>query len=107
MVCFEQFVRPALLKKMGHTYLFRPQVEAVLVDDVKTKKDLRFFIRVRLGFREGVLCATTTGDQGSGILKSMIQANGLMVVPEDKKEIKAGEKITVQVLDRTFELESH
>jgi molybdopterin molybdotransferase len=107
MVCFEQFVRPALLKKMGHTHLFRPQIEAVLVDDVKTKKDLRFFIRVRLGFREGVLCATTTGDQGSGILKSMIQANGLMVVTEDKKEIKAGEKVSVQVLDHTFELGSH
>ncbi|WAC07480.1 MAG: molybdopterin molybdotransferase MoeA [Thermodesulfobacteriota bacterium] len=107
MVCFEQFVRPALLKKMGHTHLFRSQIEAVLVDDVKTKKDLRFFIRVRLGFREGVLCATTTGDQGSGILKSMIQANGLMVVTEDKKEIKAGEKVRVQVLDHIFELENH
>jgi len=107
MVCFEQFVRPALLKKMGHKHLFRPQVEAVLVDDVKTKKDLRFFIRVRLGFREGVLCATTTGEQGSGILKSMVQANGLMVVTEDKNEIKAGEKVSVQVLDRTFALGSH
>ncbi|HPD60496.1 MAG TPA: molybdopterin molybdotransferase MoeA [Thermodesulfobacteriota bacterium] len=107
MVCFEQFVRPALLKKMGHTHLFRPQVEAVLLDDVETKKDLRFFIRVRLGFREGVLCATTTGDQGSGILKSMIQANGLMVVTEDKQEIMSGEKVSVQVLDHTFVLETH
>jgi len=106
MVCFEQFVRPALLKKMGHTHLFRPLVEAVLVDDVKTKKDFRFFIRVRLFLRDGVLCATTTGDQGSGILKSMIQANGLMVVTEDKKEVKAGEKVSVQVLDHTFALES-
>ena len=106
MVCFEQFVRPALLKKMGHTHLFRPQVEAVLIDDVETKKDFRFFIRVRLIFREGVLCATTTGNQGSGILKSMIQADGLMVVPEDKKEIKAGEKVSVQVLNPAFELET-
>jgi molybdopterin molybdotransferase len=78
-----------------------------LVDDVKTKKDFRFFIRVRLGFQKGVLCATTTGDQGSGILKSMIRANGLMVVTEDKKGIKAGEKVSVQVLDNTFERESH
>jgi molybdopterin biosynthesis enzyme len=37
----------------------------------------------------------------------MIQANGLMVVTEDKKEIKAGEKVSVQVLDHTFEQESH
>ena len=107
MVCFEQFVRPALLKKMGHTHLFRPQVEAVLVDDAKTKKDLRFFIRVRLFFREGGLCATTTGDQGSGILKSMVQANGLMIVTEDKDGIMAGEKVSVQVLDPAFERENH
>ena len=103
MVCFEQFVRPALLKKMGHTHLFRSQVEATLAENVKTKKGFRFFIRVRLLYNEGKLYATTTGDQGSGILKSMVQANGLMVVPEDKKELKAGENVKVQVLDHTFE----
>jgi molybdenum cofactor synthesis domain len=106
MVCFEQFVRPALLKKMGHTHLFRSQVEAVLIDGVKTKKDLRFFIRVRLLYQEGRLYATTTGEQGSGILKSMVQANGLMIVPEDTMELRAGEKVKVQVLDRTFEQEN-
>jgi molybdopterin molybdotransferase len=106
MVCFEQFVRPALLKKMGHLLLSRPKVEAVLGDDVKTKKGFRFFIRVRLCVRDGVLCATTTGDQGSGILKSMIQANGLMVVTEDTEDLTAGEKVTVQVLDHTFIVEN-
>jgi len=35
----------------------------------------------------------------------MIQSNGLMIVPEDKGEIKAGEIVKVQILDRTFELE--
>jgi len=98
MVCFEQFVRPALLKKMGHQKLFRPEIEAILEDDVETKKNLRFFIRVRLVTKEGKIYATTTGDQGSGILKSMVKADGLMVVPEDKTLVKAGEKVKVQLL---------
>jgi len=106
MVCFEQFVRPSLLKKMGHKFLYRPLLKAILTEDIKTKKGLRFFLRVRLSLRNGELYATTTGDQGSGILKSMIKANGLMIVPEDKEKVKAGERVDVQVLDRTFELES-
>jgi molybdopterin molybdotransferase len=105
MVTFEQFVRPALLKKMGHQNLIRPHLKAILTEDVKTKKDLRYFLRVRVGYKDGQVYATTTGDQGSGILKSMIQSNGLMIVPEDKEEIKAGEIVKVQILDRTFELE--
>ncbi len=103
MVCFEQFVRPALLKKMGHTHLFRLQRDAILAEDITTKKNLCYFLRVRVYFQHGVLYATTTGDQGSGILKSMLQANGLMVVPAGKGVVKAGEKLAVQILDPSFE----
>ena len=89
-----------------YKFLYRPLLKAILTEDIKTKKGLRFFLRVRLSLRNGELYATTTGDQGSGILKSMIKANGLMIVPEDKEKVKAGERVDVQVLDRTFELES-
>lgn len=106
IVAFEQFVRPALLKLMGHTHLFRPRVEAILSENVKKGKDLRYFVRVRLAYKHGELYATTTGKQGSGLIKSMVQANGLLIVPEDREEVKAGEKMTVQILDRTFELEN-
>lgn len=105
MVCFELFTRPALLKKMGHRHLFRPVVRAILAEDVMTKKGLRFFVRVRLYYENGELYASTTGEQGSGILKSMVQANGLMIVPEDREKVQAGEEMRVYVLDRTFELE--
>ncbi len=42
-----------------------------------------------------------TGAQGSGILKSMVRANGLIVIPEDREIGKAGERVKVQLLDRT------
>jgi molybdopterin molybdotransferase len=45
MVAFEEFVRPALLKMMGHHQLFRPVVEAVLKEDIKKEPGRRHFIR--------------------------------------------------------------
>ena len=45
---------------------------------------------------------TLTGAQGSGILKSMVKANGLVVIPEDQELVKAGERVRVQLLDRDF-----
>lgn len=104
MVCFEQFVRPALLKMMGRSSIFRSLREAILDEDVTTKKNLCFFLRVRVYSQDDVLHATTTGDQGSGILKSMLQANGLMIVPEGRDVVRAGEKLTVQILDPGFEM---
>jgi molybdopterin biosynthesis enzyme len=41
----------------------------------------------------------STGAQGSDILKSMVKANGLMVIPEDRETVKAGETVEVQLLD--------
>jgi len=105
MISFEQFVRPALLKKMGHKHLYRPCLWATAKEDFQAKKNLTYFLRVRVFCQDGELFATTTGNQGSGILRSMVQANGLMIVPPDKKKVKAGEKMMVQILDRSFELE--
>ena len=46
--------------------------------------------------------ATTTGEQGSGILMSMAKATGLMIVPADREGVKAGDKVAVQILDQDF-----
>lgn len=102
MVSFEQFVRPSLLKMMGHRQIFRPVIEAILKEDIREKKGRRHFIRGMVSFENGSYFVTTTGPQGSGILKSMVKANGLIVVPEDKEWVKAGEKVNVQLLDRNF-----
>ncbi len=99
MVSFEQFVRPSLLKMMGHKRIFRPVIEAILKEDIKEKRGRRHFIRGIITFENGSYFVTTTGPQGSGILKSMVKANGLIVIPEDREWVKAGEKVNVQLLD--------
>ena len=99
MVSFEQFVRPSLLKMMGHPQLFRPVIEAVLKEDIQKKPGRRHFIRAFVTFEKDQYFVVPTGAQGSGILKSMVKANGLMVIPEDRETVKAGERVKVQLLD--------
>lgn len=102
MISFEQFVRPSLLKMMGHRQLFRPLIEAVLKEEIKKKPGMRYFVRGFVSSEKDQYSVTTTGDQGSGILTSMVRANGLIVIPEDREIVRAGGKVKVQLLDRNF-----
>lgn len=102
MISFEQFVRPLLLKMMGCRHIFRPVVEAILKEDIKKMAGRRYFIRGSLSLEKDEYVVTTTGEQGSGILRSMVKANGLIVIPEDREIVRAGEKVKVQLLDRSF-----
>lgn len=99
MVAFEQFARPAILKMMGKRNLTKPTVEAILEEDVEKQPGFRFFGRAVVTLREGRYYASITGPQGSGILTSMVQANGLIVIPEDVEGAHAGERVRVQMLD--------
>jgi molybdopterin molybdotransferase len=99
---FEQFVRPSLLKMMGHGKLFRPVIEAILKEEIRKEPGRRHFIRAFVSFEQDHYYVTTTGDQGSAILRSMIKANGLVIIPENERHVRAGEKVKVQLLDRNF-----
>jgi molybdopterin molybdotransferase len=103
MVSFEQFVRPSILKMMGHKNLFRRIVKATLKDDITKKKGARHFIRARVNYENGRYFASTTGEQGSGILKSMVMANGLIILPEYATSVKKGEEVSIQLIDRSCE----
>jgi len=106
MVSFELFVRPALLKMMGHKNLFRRTVRARLEEEIHKKPGVRHFIRARIQRRKEGYVVVTTGDQGSGILKSMVRANGLIVLPEEATKVGAGETGNVQLLDDSLEREA-
>jgi molybdopterin molybdotransferase len=103
MVSFEQFVRPYLLKMQGHTRIFRPVIEAIWQEGFVKKTERKYLVRCMVSKKEGAYIASSTGEQGSGILKSMVLANGLAIFPEEKEVIKAGEKVKVQLLDREAE----
>ena len=92
MVTFELFVRPAILRMLGHVRLFRRPLTVALEEPVTTGARLTHFLRavVRVG-EDGRLLARLTGAQGSGILTSMARANALLVVPEDRPRSEAGD----------------
>jgi molybdopterin molybdotransferase len=95
VVTFEILVKPALRRLLGRSSLHSPVVTARLAAPVKTTTGLTQFMRVRLHPEHGTLVATLTGPQGSGILSSVVKADGLMVVPEDVGEIAAGSEVNV------------
>jgi molybdopterin molybdotransferase len=99
MVSFEQFVRPSLLKMLGHKKIYRQTIQAVCTEGFEKKAGFRHFIRAVVRKENGRYVATITGDQGSGILKSMVAANGLIVMGENQTTIKKGDAVKVQLLD--------
>jgi molybdopterin molybdotransferase len=99
MVTFEQFARPAILKMMGKKILAKPAIRAVIEDDVLDTDGRRLFVRVSVTKHGGRYHASVTGPQGSGILTSMVKANGLAIIPEGSKGVKAGDMVEVQMLD--------
>jgi len=101
MVCFEEFVVPALRRMMGHARTHRRTIEARLTHNVKHQPGRTEFIRVLLAKEPGGYAATSTGAQGSGMLLSMARADGLAVLPADSNGLAAGSTVTVQLLDGT------
>jgi molybdopterin molybdotransferase len=99
MVTFEQFARPAILKMMGKSNLAKPSIRAIMEDDIVDTDVRRLFARVIVAKRNGKYYARVTGPQGSGILTSMVKANGLAVIPENTKRVKKGDIVEVQMLD--------
>jgi len=101
MVTFELFVRPAIRKLLGHAGLFRRATAVRLGESITTQASLRHFLRVTLSMEDRVLTARLTGPQGSGVLSSMAKADALLIVPEDRREVAAGEALDAILLNET------
>ena len=96
-VSFEQFVRPAIRKLLGHTRLLRGRLPARLTEDLKKIPGRLHFVRVRLAWSEGLLEATPTGPQGSHIQSSLVSCDGLAHFPKDADHLPAGSEVTVEI----------
>lgn len=97
MVTFELFVRPALLKMSGCLRLGRPRLRARALARIANPGGRRGYLRVELESTEGGLGARLTGEQGSAILRSMVAADGLAIIPPDTV-VPAGGDLDVIVL---------
>ncbi len=98
MVTFEVLVRPALAKVAGRAFQ-RRRIVATLGDDMRSD-GRRTYARVTLKRDGERVIARSTGIQSSGALMSMVLADGLAVVPEDRTFVPAGAELEVIPLRR-------
>ncbi len=104
LLTFEQFVRPALLRMMGRRDVLTPLVSAILQDELRKKPGRVSLIRVRLERSGGALRAWSAGNQDTGILRTMLRADGVAIIPADWGDVRPGTTIEVQVCRSGFEM---
>jgi molybdopterin molybdotransferase len=100
MVTFLAFVRPALLKMMGARAEPAPLLKARSGEAIRKKPGRTEYQRgiVTRG-EDGSLRVCTTGNQGSGVLSSMVQANGLIVLHHAQGNVAVGDEVDVMMFD--------
>ena len=102
MVTFELFVRPALLTLAGRRRVARPKLVCRALERIDNPGSRQGYLRVMLSRVNGGFGARLTGEQGSAILRSMVLADGLAVVPGDTT-VEPGKEVEV-ILLRPLEL---
>jgi molybdopterin molybdotransferase len=103
MVSFELFVRPSLFKAMGHRRVFRPNIKAILQEPVTNKGNRPHLVRGMVSVHNDCYHVSTTGNQSSGRLSSLIQGNGLIQLGPGVSHA-SGDEVEVLLLDRGFEM---
>jgi len=98
-VTFELFGRPVIRKMSGYTRLLRPQIEVLVEDGVSDRAMRRHYVRARVEWRDGRYVAHTTGNQGSNIMTSLLNANALVIVPEGGVEVRPGDTAKAMMLE--------
>jgi molybdopterin molybdotransferase len=100
MVTFELFARPALRRLAGHRLLFKRPTPVRVGETITLAAPLMHFLRaIVTDVQDGAPpIARLTGPQGSGLLTSMERANALVVVPEDRPRVEAGDVLRAIML---------
>ncbi|MEE8185736.1 MAG: gephyrin-like molybdotransferase Glp, partial [Thermodesulfobacteriota bacterium] len=91
MVAFEQFVRPALLKMAGRKDIFKTPVVAKLSKEIKKKPGRVHFVRAVLERENNNYRVTPLGEQGSGIISTMVRSNALILLPTEGTSYTMGD----------------
>ena len=98
MVCFELFVRPALMRMMERTDKHRPRIEVYFDEDVENKFGRMHAMRVRLSRTEKGWRAESVGAQGSGLVSSLTKADALALIGPESEGVRAGKPVEAIVL---------
>src|SRR5918998_1593882 len=98
MVCFELFVRPALMAMMGREDKRRPRIGVYFDEDVENRFGRMHAMRVNLTGTEKGWRAESVGAQGSGLVSSLTKADALALIGPESEGGRAGELVEAIVL---------
>ena len=100
MVTFLAFVKPALIQMMGGLPSSTPYLRAKSAVALRKKPGRteyqRGFVRA---LPDGTLQVDAAGNQGSGVLRSMVEANGLIVLHHHQSNVAAGDEVDVMIFE--------
>ncbi|AST31637.2 molybdenum cofactor biosynthesis protein MoaA [Ralstonia solanacearum] len=100
MVTFYHFVRGALLRMMGATETGAPLVPATSVAPIRKRPGRTEYQRGIAALNgSGQLEVRLTGQQGSGVLRSMSEANCFVVLPHEQGQVNAGDTVQLLLFD--------
>ena len=103
MVTFLALVRPALLQMMGANAKPLPMLQAKSTMAIRKKAGRTEYQRGIVSTNErGELVVEITGSQGSGVLSSMVKANGLIVLAHEKNDVAVGDVVNVMMFEGAF-----
>jgi molybdopterin molybdotransferase len=98
MVNFENLVRPAIFSMLGRRDWQRIRVKAILKKTVLSRGKRKKFIRVKLAKEGDKYVAVPAPSQHSGVLKSMVWADGFLILPAQVERIEEGKDVSVELL---------
>lgn len=98
LVAFELFARPAILKLQGRSDILRPRQRAIVDGPLSSPPHLEQYFRGVAWRTDRGLHVRLTGDQGSHVLRSMADANCLIVMPHGTGSLPAGTEVDIIAL---------
>ncbi|MBI4258590.1 MAG: molybdopterin molybdotransferase MoeA [Thaumarchaeota archaeon] len=98
MVAFDAFVKPLLNRLLGSEATPIPKVKARMLRRVPSHGGLRAYARVKVRRDGDNYVAEPLRVSGAGVISSMVKADGLLIIPEDKEGVEEGEVVEVILL---------
>ena len=96
-VGFEVFVRPVLEKLSGRSDRSKPTVKVRCGEEIESD-GRESYLRAKIRNENGIHTATLTGNQGSGNLLSLVQADALLIIPAGVKCVPVGQEVDAILL---------
>ena len=93
LVVFEIFVRPGLLRMQGMRDLFPQAIDVKLANEYRRKPGRTEFVRAQLKYESGAWVAYIHSRQGSGSMSSLTAGSALLIAPQERGNLEAGETI--------------